>query len=122
MPKEPYSLPVASRRWSPFLSTFRLADLLLLSWRGILLAAGLWFAWASISSDLMMARVFDGAKHPTTELLETARAAFGRFPFDPYQFHRLKYVERKIASIPPRGQEENFSRAVGRQEFLHKAQ
>src|ERR1035441_9233620 len=98
MPKEPYSLSSASRRSYHSLSTYRLADLLLLSWRGILLGAGLWFGWAAISSDLMMARVYDGTKHPTTEQMERARAALARFPFDPYQYHRLKYRSEEYTS------------------------
>lgn len=66
--------------------------------RGICFAAGIWFAWASISAELMMAEVFSGRYYPVPYLLTQADRAVSRYPFDPSLRGARDYVRQKIMS------------------------
>jgi hypothetical protein len=72
----------ASKPPFPLRSTSQPLALWLLLGRALWLAAGLWFAWASLTSELMMTDVVQ-YPHPTTEARTLIRAAVARFPLDP---------------------------------------
>ena len=64
------------------------------------MAAGLWFAWASLSAELLMMQINDGKPHPTGNILFAADEAVARFPFDPALRTHRRYIRNRIASIP----------------------
>lgn len=80
----PFSPPSVfrSRCLFRFISRQRVSWPLLL--RAGCLAWGVWFAWATISAELMMSQIFSGREYPVAWMREQADRAVQRFPFDSY--------------------------------------
>src|ERR1700688_675584 len=105
MPNADYSSPLAWRRSSRSRCTSRRADFWRRLWRGFCFAIGIWYAWAHLSAEFIMARVVFGGMRPSTELLADAERAVNRFPFDPYMRSLRRYTREQIERIPPRPDE-----------------
>ena len=100
MPSAPYSSPSVSKRSFHSRFTCLQAPSWPLLLRGALLGAGMWFAWASLSAELLMMQINDGKPHPTGNILFAADEAVARFPFDPALRTYRRYIRSRIASIP----------------------
>ncbi len=95
-PSAPHSWLFASKSWCPSPFGFRRADLLRRCLRGFCLAAGLWYAWASITAELKMAQVFSGREMEPSEFRALADGAVARFPFDRDLRVQRYYIRKEL--------------------------
>ncbi len=83
-----------SRCLSRFISRQRVSWPLLL--RAGCLVAGVWFAWATVSAELLMAPIFSGREYPVEWMKARAEASVQRFPFDSYLRGTREFVLRNM--------------------------
>ena len=96
LPNAPSLSGYVSRCWFPSRSSFRQRALSLPWLRVICLGTGLWFAWGSITAELMMAEVYHNRSPTAKWAWDLSDAAVARFPFDPYLRGARDYVHQRI--------------------------